>query len=75
MYFWPCLILAFVVAVPALSQVAPEATGGGGDDSQMMTPPPVSNQSYPTAVGAETRSNYLRGGLTFTAGYIDNLYS
>jgi hypothetical protein len=75
MYAWALLILALVAAVPALSQVAPEASGGTSDDTQMQTPPPVSNQSYPTEVGAEARSNYLRAGLSFSTSYIDNLYA
>jgi len=35
----------------------------------MLTPPPVSSDAYPTGVGSETRSNYLRGGLAFTTAY------
>jgi hypothetical protein len=72
---WALLILGLAVAVPALSQVVPEASGGSGDESQMQTPPPVSNQSYPTEVGAEARSNYLRGELSFATSYVDNLYA
>lgn len=75
MYSWALLILGLAAAVPALSQVAPEASGGTSDDSQMQTPPPVSNQSYPTEVGAEARSNYLRAGVSFSTSYIDNLYA
>ncbi len=40
----------------------------------MATPPPVSGAAFPTAVGAETRSNYIRGGVNFQTSYIDNLY-
>jgi hypothetical protein len=75
MYSWALLILGLATVVPARSQVAPEASGGTSDDSQMQTPPPVSNQSYPTEVGAEARSNYLRAGLSFATSYIDNLYA
>jgi hypothetical protein len=39
----------------------------------MQTPPPVSGASYPTAYTSEQRSNYLRGGLTFTTAYSDNV--
>ncbi len=39
----------------------------------MMTPPPVSGDAYPVVVGVESRSNYLDGGLVFTAAYVDNL--
>jgi hypothetical protein len=72
---WVLLLFGVVAAVPALSQVASEASGGTSDDSQMMTPPPVSSQSYPTEVGAEVRSNYLRAGLSFATAYIDNMYA
>jgi hypothetical protein len=54
-------------AVPATDTTA--ATPG--DD--MQTPPPVSGAAYPTTYGAEERSNYLRGGLTFTTAYSDNV--
>lgn len=72
---WACLILVCLSVIPAVSQVAPEATGGSGDDSQMAVPPPVSVQSYPTEVGSEIHSNYLRGGIRFATSYIDNLYA
>ena len=68
-----CFCLAIAVSTPLWSQVEPDATGGGLDDSHMMTPPPVSGDAYPVIVGAETRSNYLAGGLALTAGYSDNL--
>ena len=38
----------------------------------MLTPPPVSGQSYPTAPISQEKSNYLRGGLSFTTAYSDN---
>jgi len=67
------LILATTAAWP---QVAPGATGGyPTTDTQMMTPPPVSGIAYPTEVGAEARTNYLNGGLTTTAAYVNNLYA
>ena len=68
---WLCA--ALLAAVPAWPQVSGPVSAGGSD--QMATPPPVSGQAYPTEVGAETRSNYLRGGLTYNTGYIDNLYA
>jgi hypothetical protein len=70
-----CLGMAIFAVLPCWSQVAPSATGGEGapdETSEMKTPPPVSGQSYPTEVGTETRSNYLRGGIIFNASYIDN---
>jgi hypothetical protein len=41
-------------------------------DDRMMTPPPVSGQTYPIVVTSEERTNYLRGGLSFTGAYTDN---
>ena len=68
-----CLALA---STPCLwSQVEPSATGGELtlDDTRMMTPPPVNGAVYPRNVGAETKSNYLAGGLVFTGAYNDNI--
>jgi hypothetical protein len=70
--------LTLLVAYPVLAQVEPSASGGDTNTSssgEMMTPPPVSGQSYPTEVGSEEQSNYLRGGLVFDFSYIDNLYA
>jgi hypothetical protein len=72
------LSLMLFAAVSAWAQVEPSASGGSStadDTEQMMTPPPVSGQAYPTEVGAEEQSNYLRGGLVFNASYVDNLYA
>ena len=71
------LSLVLLAAVPAWSQVS----GGGATDISsalsgepgMRTPPPVSDESYPTAVGAETLSNYLNAGLVVITGYTDNV--
>jgi hypothetical protein len=56
---------------------SPASTAAGSDspvitEDRMVTPPPVSGQSYPTASVSQERSNYLRGGLTFTSAYSDN---
>jgi hypothetical protein len=79
-----CVGLLLGVTVPLWSQVdnsasQPVAAYGTGlgtennnDDSRMLTPPPVSGQSYPTSGTAAERSNYLRGGLSFTSAYTDN---
>jgi hypothetical protein len=73
-----CLFLAWFAAFPAWAQVAPSATGTEGtpdESSQMMTPPPVSSQSYPSDVGAQTQSNFIRGGIIINTSYIDSLYA
>jgi hypothetical protein len=65
-----------LVSVPALPQaMSPLNPAPTADNDQMATPPPVSGQAYPTAVGAEQRSNYLRGGMMFSGSYIDNMYN
>jgi hypothetical protein len=38
----------------------------------MLTPPVVSGQSYPTEPTSLERSNYLRGGMSFTSAYGNN---
>jgi hypothetical protein len=58
------------------SQAVPAASGGApaeNDDTQMQTPPPVSGEPYPTMVGSEARSNYLRGAMNVISAYDDNV--
>lgn len=69
-----CLTLALLIGAPLWAQ-----TDSNGDepaapliDTTMLTPPPVSGQSYPTALGSEERSNFLRYGLSFNSSYSDN---
>ena len=70
------LLVLMLTTTAARPQAAPSATGGYPEtDTQMMTPPPVSGTDYPTEVGAEVRTNYLRGGLTSTTAYVNNLYA
>lgn len=38
----------------------------------MLTPPVVSGQTYPTEPTSQERSNYLRGGMSFTSAYGNN---
>lgn len=42
------------------------------NNDRMQAPPPVSGQTYPTVLTSQERSNYLRGGLSFTSAYSDN---
>ena len=70
------VLLVLAAAIPAWSQVEPDATGGTAptlDDTQMMTPPPVSGMPYPNFTGTETRSNYLDASLNLNAAYNDNV--
>jgi hypothetical protein len=62
------------VPVPAVS--APLISLSANDDNgtdRMLTPPPVSGQAYPVSFASEERSNYLRGGVTFSTAYSDNV--
>ncbi len=36
------------------------------NSDRMQAPPPVSGQTYPTVLTSQERSNYIRGGLSFT---------
>lgn len=69
------LLLVFLLAVPAWSQVEPEAEGGQtpAEDTQMMTPPPVSGMPYVNTAGSELRSNDLTTSVTVSPAYIDNV--
>ncbi len=70
------LLIVMLTAATARPQVAPDAAGGfPTSQTQMMTPPPVNGTGYPTELGSEVRTNYLRGGLTSTTSYISNLYA
>ena len=48
---------------------AAPATGPSGGGGAMVTPAPVSGEGYSMGFTSETRSNYLRGGLTFGTAY------
>ena len=64
--------------VPAVTGIS-SATPGTNDSmstqdtERMATPPPVSGGSYPVSFTSEGRSNYLRGGVTFSSAYSDNV--
>jgi hypothetical protein len=71
-----CLGLVVLIAIPAWSQVTSSTTetaSNSDEDTRMQTPPPVSSEAYPTAVGSETRSNYLRAVIIFDTAYNDNV--
>ena len=62
------------VVVPAASGPLISAiTSNDNSETPMLTPPPVSGQSYPVAPASQERSNYVRGGVTFTSAYSDNV--
>jgi hypothetical protein len=65
-------------AAPAATQASvalatDTTTAPAAVEDRMQTPPPVSGAAYPSTYLAEERSNYLRGGLTFTTAYSDNV--
>ena len=68
--------IVLVSGVPLWSQVNATADATASTtqvEDRMQTPPPVSGAAYPATYAAEQRSNYLRGGLTFTTAYSDNV--
>lgn len=72
------LIVVLLVALPLWSQIggnerSADSTSRVSDDDRMVTPSPVNIQGYAVALGSETHSNYLSGGLTFNSAYSDNL--
>jgi hypothetical protein len=69
-----CLTLAVLIATPLWAQTDSNGNEPAAPliDTTMLTPPPVSGQSYPTALGSEERSNFLRYGLSFNSSYTDN---
>jgi len=61
---------------PKDSGAAPAATGAieSIEEDQMVPPVPVSIEGYSLSLGPESeRANYLRGGLTFSSTYDDNV--
>ena len=67
------LTLAFLIATRLWAQTDTNGSQPASPlDEPMLTPPPVSGQSYPTALGSEERSNYLRYGVSFSSSYSDN---
>jgi hypothetical protein len=67
------------IALPLWTQVEssgaqPAATGTIDMDDRMVTPTPVGVDGYSLDFDSEaSRSNYLRGGVTFKSGYDDNI--
>src|SRR5258708_19597057 len=62
------------VVVPAASGPLISAIASNDNsETPMLAPPPVSGQSCPVAPVSQERSNYLRGGVTFTSAYSDNV--
>jgi hypothetical protein len=70
------LLSALLLAMPAWAQVGNVGGTAANDanSSHMLMPPPVSEVGFPIETGAEKRSNYFSGGVTFNGGYVNNLY-
>jgi hypothetical protein len=73
------LILILLTGVPLWSQdnagaqVTAADVTAKPDDTRMLTPPPASGEAYPLIPTFESRSNFLRAGVTFNAAYSDNV--
>jgi hypothetical protein len=75
MFIRVCLIL-LLAAGPAQSQVDSSGALPAAVATDMMTPSPVNVEGASLAFAAETeRSNYLRGGLSFSSAYDNALLS
>ena len=64
------------LAVPALAQVQPEASGGQTveeDQDQMMTPPLLSGTIYANMSGSDIQKNVLTTAVSVNAAYVDNV--
>lgn len=68
------LTVALLIAAPVWAQTDTNGTEPATplNDTMMLTPPPVSGQPYPTALGSEERSNFLRYGISVNSSYSDN---
>jgi hypothetical protein len=78
----PCVCLGgmLLAALPGWTQAQPAAdepiaavSGANDGDDRMLAPPPVSGEDYPVVFSSETRSNFLRGGITFDFAHSDNV--
>lgn len=86
MLIWICLVLGLPLwsqqgeNVPVQSAFSATGSNDGQNQAsdqnqnsgQMLTPPVVSGHTYPTTPTSEERSNYLRGGMSFTTAYGNN---
>jgi hypothetical protein len=62
-----------LIAAPRSNPPSNDMNSGDSPGDRMQAPPPVSGASYPVAFTSEERSNYLRGGVTFSTAYSDNV--
>ncbi len=69
------LILVLLTGCLAWCQVeaSRSETDNSADESQLNVPPPVSNQAYSSEFAGDTSSNFLRGGLTLSSAYSNNV--
>ena len=74
MFFLVATVWAQVGSTPAQGNSGTDSANTPENrDTPMRTPPPVSGHSYPTLYTSTERSNFLRGGLSFTGAYTDNV--
>jgi hypothetical protein len=60
-------------APPAADTPVAAVSGPGDSADRMLAPPPVSGEDYPVVFASETRTNVLRGGVTFDFAHSDNV--
>lgn len=68
------LLLACASTWAQVDTSSTETAVDSTDEVQLHVPPPVSGQAYSSEFAGDTESNYLRGGLTVTSAYSNNVY-
>jgi hypothetical protein len=71
-----CVALVVLVCVPAWCQKGSdgeEPKNDSAQEAQLSVPPPVNGQAYSTAFVGESKSNYLRAGVSFSTAYSNNI--
>lgn len=69
------LAAVILAAVPLWPQVTAAVQNDvePNNDSHMLVPPPISGEAYAVEGAEDSRSNYLRAGLSFSSAYSDNV--
>jgi hypothetical protein len=73
---WACLVLVLLPARRVWCQAEANtqtASGSSSEAAQLQVPPPVSGQGYSTAFVGQDESNYLRGGISLSGAYSNDV--